>query len=183
MSFALRGVVATAIAVSAPTAAQAENWTSLGKVVVNEWVTELVGVDLDSIRAVDGHIEARVVYVSPAPRQFSGVEFDYTVEIERYDCGGRRFHKFRQDYFVIGSTTSLGTFQERDEPSWIETDIPPNVADLVCRRGTIERSGSYPDPDAFARAARGLPAGEGERPSVSDRLGPQLTDLLGPELK
>ena len=183
MSFAFRCVLAAAVALSAPTAARAENWTSLGRVVVNEWVTEFVGLDLDSIRTVDDHVEARVIYASPARRRFGGVEFDYTVEIERYDCGGRRFYKYRQDYFVIGSDPSLGTFQERDEPSWIETDIPPNVADLVCRYRTVETSGSYPNPEAFARAARGQPAIPGDRPPVSERLGPRLTDLLGPELR
>ncbi len=182
MSSAFRCALALAVALAAPTAARAESWTSLGKVVLNEWVTEFVGLDVDSIRTVDGHVEARVVYASPARRQFSGVEFDYTVEIERYDCEGRRFYKFRQDYFVIGSPTSLGTFQERDEPSWIEADIPPNVADLVCRYRVVETSGSHPDPEAFARAARGLPAMDDDRPSVPERLGPRLTDLLGPAL-
>src|SRR5690606_23524407 len=89
MSSAFRCALALAVALAAPTAARAESWTSLGKVVLNEWVTEFVGLDVDSIRTVDGHVEARVVYASPARRQFSGVEFDYTVEIERYDCEGR----------------------------------------------------------------------------------------------
>lgn len=181
MPFPTRCIVAAAVAVAAPAAARAENWTSLGLVVLNEQTSEFVGVDLDSIRTVNGLVEARAIYASPARRQFGGVAFDYTVEIERYDCPGRRYYKFRQDYFVIGSPVSLGAFQERDEPSWIPTEIPPNAADLVCRYRAVETSGSHATAEAFARAAR-EPPGEGRRP-VSDRLGPRLTDLLGPALE
>ncbi len=183
MSFAIRCAVIAAIAFSAPATAQAQTWTYLGEIALSDMESYFVGADVHSIRTVDGLREVRVVYVSPRRRQFSGVEFDFTVEVERYDCGRSRFHKFRQDYFVIGSAATLGTFQERGAPDWIDLEIPPNVADLVCRSPGVERSGAYPSADALARAARGGAAGDGETPPVSDRLGPRLTDLLGPELK
>ena len=182
MSFVFRCVVAVAVALSAPSAGRAQSWTSLGEVALSDMESYVVGADLDSLRTVDGLREVRVTYVSPRRRQFSGVEFDFTVEVERYDCGGRRFYKFRQDYFRIGSAASLGTFQERDEPSWIDVDIPPNVADLVCRYRPVETSGSQPDPEAFARAARDPSAADDARPPLSERLGTRLTDMLGPEL-
>lgn len=183
MSFAVRCAVIAAIAFSAPAIARAQTWTYLGEFALNEMQSHFIGVDLDSIRTVDGLREVQVAYVSPSRRQFSGVEFDFTVEVERYDCGGGRYHKFRQDYFVIGSAATLGTFQERGAPHWIGLEIPPNVADLVCRSPPAETSGAYPSADALARAARGGAAGDGETAPVPERLGPRLTDLLGPELK